>query len=119
MAPTFQAMAGIGAVALLVGGLQGFISPSISALSSRAIDAQSQGELQGATQAVGSIAAIVGPPLYSAVFARFSGPTAPHPLPTMPLVVAAGFALVALALFWRGSRTISAALPEPDPAVRS
>lgn len=106
-------------LALLVGGLQGFISPSISALSSRAIDATSQGELQGATQAVGSIAAIVGPPLYSQVFARFSGPGAAYDLPTMPLVVAAGFSLVTLALFLRGQRQISAVLPEPAPAARS
>jgi len=89
-------------VAILVGGLQGFISPSISALASKAIDAKSQGELQGATQAIGSIASIVGPPLYALVFARFHGAGALTQLPTMPFLVAAGFSLVTLALFWRG-----------------
>ena len=89
-------------VAILVGGLQGFISPSIGALASRAIDASSQGELQGATQAVGSIASILGPPLYSLTFNRFHGAGALAQLPTMPFLLAGGFSLVTLALFWRG-----------------
>lgn len=89
-------------VAILVGGLQGFISPSISALASRAIDASSQGELQGATQAVGSIASILGPPLYSLVFNRFHGSGALVQLPTMPFLLAGGFSLVTLLLFLRG-----------------
>lgn len=103
-------------VAILVGGLQGFISPSISALSSRAIDPSSQGELQGATQAVGSIAAIIGPPLYSQVFERFHGPTALVELPTMPFLLAGGFSLVTLLLFLRGIALSSAA---PSPSARS
>jgi len=98
-------------VAILVGGLQGFISPSISALASRAIDASSQGELQGATQAAGSLASIVGPPLYSLIFARFHGAGALTQLPTMPFLVAALFSLVTLALFWRGLAATKAAPP--------
>ena len=90
--------------AIVVGSLQGFIGPSLQALSSRLVDASSQGELQGATQAVGSVAQIVGPPLYAAVFAQFSGSRALAQLPAMPLLVAALFALAALALFRRGSR---------------
>lgn len=96
--------------AILVGGLQGFIQPSIQALNSRAVDASSQGELQGATQSIGSIAQIVGPPLYSGIFAKFSGPSALVHLPAMPLLVAAGFAFVALALFLRGAMLIPAAI---------
>ncbi|MFC4294152.1 TCR/Tet family MFS transporter [Novosphingobium tardum] len=92
--------------AIVVGGLQGFIQPSIAALNSRAVDAASQGELQGATQSIGSIAAIVGPPLYAGVFARFSGPRAAPHFPAMPLIVAAGFALLALALFLWGARKL-------------
>ncbi|SFF91996.1 MFS transporter, DHA1 family, tetracycline resistance protein [Novosphingobium sp. CF614] len=91
-------------LAICVGALQGFIQPSIAALNSRAIDARSQGELQGATQSIGSIAAIVGPPLYSGVFAKFSGPAAIVHLPAMPLLVAAVFALASLAFFLGGTR---------------
>lgn len=92
--------------ALLFGGLQGLVQPSIAAMNSRAVDARSQGELQGATQAVGSVAAVFGPLLYTQIFARFAGPQAIAQFPAMPLVVSAGFALVALALFLRGTRLL-------------
>lgn len=85
--------------ALLLGGLQGLVGPSINALNSKAIDASSQGELQGATQAINSLAAIVGPPLYTVSFARFSGEDAIFVLPGMPLLISAGLAVLTLALF--------------------
>ncbi|MGH6786349.1 MAG: TCR/Tet family MFS transporter [Novosphingobium sp.] len=101
--------------AIIVGALQGFIGPSLQALSSRLVDASSQGELQGATQAVGSIAQIVGPPLYAAVFAQFTGPRALADVPAMPLVVAAGFALAAFALFRRAGRGMDLKPASPAP----
>lgn len=90
--------------ALLLGGLQGLIQPSIAALNSRAVDASSQGELQGATQAIASLAAIIGPPIYAGIFAKFVGANAPFVFPAMPLILSAGFALIALALFLIGAR---------------
>ncbi|MFM5884629.1 MAG: MFS transporter, partial [Novosphingobium sp.] len=102
--------------AIVVGGMQGLIQPSIQALNSRAVDARSQGELQGATQSIGSIAQIIGPPLYSGIFAKFSGPAALVHLPAMPLLVAAGFGLVALALFLRGAALLPRAATAPSPA---
>ncbi|MXO91650.1 TCR/Tet family MFS transporter [Pontixanthobacter aquaemixtae] len=86
--------------ALLFGGLQGLVQPSIAAMNSRFVDATSQGELQGATQAVGSLAAVIGPPIYTLVFAAFAG--AEYRFPGMPILLAAGFALIALALFLMG-----------------
>jgi DHA1 family tetracycline resistance protein-like MFS transporter len=71
------------------------VLPSISAMNSRAVDARSQGELQGAVQSIGSIAQIIGPPLYAQTLARFSGPGAVINLPTMPVLVAAAIAGVA------------------------
>jgi DHA1 family tetracycline resistance protein-like MFS transporter len=92
--------------AILVNGLQGLIYPSLNALNSRAVDGSSQGALQGATQAVGSIAQIAGPPMYAIVFARFSGPSAIAQFPAMPLVVAATIATVAVVLFLGGVRRV-------------
>ncbi|MHA6316406.1 TCR/Tet family MFS transporter [Altererythrobacter sp. CAU 1778] len=89
--------------AIIVGGLQGLIMPSINALNSRAVDASSQGELQGATQAVGSLAAIVGPPLYTILFARFTGVDAIADLPSMPLIVSAGIAVLVLLIFLKAA----------------
>ena len=94
--------------ALLINGLQGLIQPSIAALNSRAVDASSQGELQGATQAVGSLAMIAGPPFYAIVFARFTGTDAIAQVPGMPLLVAAGIAIAAVALFIVGARRAKA-----------
>jgi DHA1 family tetracycline resistance protein-like MFS transporter len=104
-------------LAIIVGALQGFVHPSISALSSRAVGASSQGELQGAIQSVGSIAAIIGPPLYAGVFAPFSGPDAIAQLPAMPLLVAAGIGFVALALFLAGARRAAAERRDDAPAA--
>lgn len=93
-------------LAIAVGALQGLIQPSISALNSRAVDARSQGELQGAVQSIGAIAAIIGPPLYAGVFAKFSGSQAVFDFPSMPLFVATFFALVTLVLFLAGARRL-------------
>ena len=105
-------------VAICVGSLQGFIQPSIAAVNSRAIDARSQGELQGAVQSIGSIAQIAGPPLYAGIFAAFSGTSAIAPLPAMPLIVSALFAVGALGLFLIGAARVKPAAPvtsTPDP----
>lgn len=90
--------------AIFVGGLQGLIMPSINALNSKAVDAKSQGELQGATQAVGSLAAIVGPLFYTQLFNHFSGENALMDMPSMPLLAAAAIALAMLAVFLFAAR---------------
>jgi DHA1 family tetracycline resistance protein-like MFS transporter len=59
--------------------------------------------LQGAVQSIGSIAQIIGPPLYAQTLARFSGPGAVINLPTMPMLVASAIAGVALFLFLKGA----------------
>jgi MFS transporter, DHA1 family, tetracycline resistance protein len=89
--------------AIVVGALQGIVQPSISGLSSRAVDARSQGELQGAAQSISAIAQIVGPPLYTQTLALCSGPGALIALPTMPMLLSAVIALAALVLFLHGA----------------
>ena len=90
--------------ALVINGLQGLVMPSINALNSRAVDERSQGELQGATQAVGNLAMVFGPILYTQIFERFAGPDAVVYFPAMPLVVGAAIGLASLALVLRGTR---------------
>ena len=90
-------------VAIAVGALQGFVQSPISAFNSRAVDARSQGELQGAVQSIGSIAAIIGPPMYTQTLEKFSGPNAIYHLPGMPILLAAAISLVTLALFLKGA----------------
>jgi MFS transporter, DHA1 family, tetracycline resistance protein len=104
-------------LAIVVGSLQGFVQPSISGLNSRAVDARSQGELQGAVQSIGSIAQIVGPPIYAQTLAHCTGPGALIALPTMPMLLSGGIALVALALFWRGAKGVEGAAGGQGPAA--
>ena len=99
-------------LAIAVGSIEGFVQASISGLTSQAVDAKSQGELQGAVQSVGSIAQIVGPPLYAQTLAHCSGPGAWIMLPMMPMVVATGFGVIALLLFLKG-----AALLQPSSST--
>lgn len=94
-------------LAIAVGSLQGFVQPPISAFNSRAVDARSQGELQGAVTSIGSFAAIIGPPLYTQALARFSGPDAIIDLPGMPMLLSAGFSLITLGLFWKGASLLT------------
>ncbi len=90
-------------LAITIGALQGFVQPSIAALNSRAVDARSQGELQGAVQSVGALAQIAGPLLYAQTLAHCSGPDAWIALPMMPMLVSATIALIALGLFLKGA----------------
>ena len=95
--------------AIAVGSLQGFVQPSISGLNSRVVDARSQGELQGAVQSIAAIAQIIGPPLYAQTLARFSGADAWIYLPTMPMLVSAVIAVIALLLFLKGASKLEKA----------
>lgn len=101
---------------ITIGAAQGLVQPSIAALNSRAVDAKSQGELQGATQAVGSIAAIFGPPLYTQTLARFSGPGAVLDLPGMPMLLAASIGGIAMLLFLKGA-SLLAKVPQPSSST--
>jgi DHA1 family tetracycline resistance protein-like MFS transporter len=92
---------------IAIGSLQGFVQPAMAGLNSRAVDARSQGELQGAVQSIGSIAAIAGPPLYTQALNHFSGPGAIYNLPGMPMLISAAVSLVALALFLRGAARVA------------
>ena len=103
-------------LAIAVGSLEGFVQASISGLNSQAVDARSQGELQGAAQSVGSIAQIIGPPLYAQTLVRFSGPGAWTNLPMMPMVLATAFGLIALALFLKGASLLQGSQPVPQPS---
>ncbi len=101
---------------IAIGSLQGFVQPAMAGLNSRAVDARSQGELQGAVQPMGSIAAIFGPPLYTQSLTHFSGPGAIYNLPGMPMLISAAVSVVALMLFLKGAARV-APLTVADGAV--
>ena len=60
-----------------------------------------QGQLQGATNSVNSIAQMMGPFLFTLTFAYFIGEQAPLKMPGAPFLLAAALLGLALAIAWR------------------
>ncbi len=78
--------------------------PSMNALMSRQIPANAQGELQGAVASVYSLSSILGPPLMTQIFGRFSSPAAPVYFPGAAFLTAAILTVASAALFARAMR---------------
>lgn len=89
-------------IAIPIGALQGLFQPSINGLMSQAVSEDTQGELQGAVASLQSIASVVGPPLFTAVFAAFTVAGTFYYLPGAPFGLAGIISLFALAIFLRG-----------------
>ncbi|HEY6823146.1 MAG TPA: TCR/Tet family MFS transporter [Steroidobacteraceae bacterium] len=75
--------------------------PSMNALASQQIPANAQGELQGAVASLGSLSAIVGPPLMTQIFGHFSDPTASVYFPGAAFLTAAALTVLCAMLFLR------------------
>ena len=94
-------MVGIAAMAVW-----GVANAATQALTTRIVPADLQGQLQGATSSVQSLAQLVGPSLFTLTFAYFIGAGAPVHLPGAPFLLASVLLVAALAIaMW----TLSAA----------
>ena len=82
--------------------------PSMNAVMSRQIPANAQGELQGAVASVFSLSSIIGPPLMTQIFARFSGATATVHFPGAAFLAAAVLTVCCAALYARAIRVAPA-----------
>ena len=88
---------------------QSLIMPSLGALGSRRVPADRQGELQGFSGSVSSIAAVLAPAMFNPLLAYFTGASAPFYFVGAPFALAAAASLVALgglALVGRNARQI-------------
>ena len=90
------------------------VMPTTVALMSHRISPDAQGELQGAVASLFSLAAIIGPPFMSHLFARFSAPESTVHLPGAAFLAAAVLALCCLLVFWLSTREAAA---EPGAAA--
>ncbi len=81
---------------LPVNALWGVAGAATQALMTRRVSAEQQGQLQGATSSVQSVSQMLGPFLFTLIFAYFIGDSAPVKLPGAPFLLAG--ALLALAL---------------------
>lgn len=77
----------------------GLTAPSIQGILSNQIPADAQGELQGGLASLGSLAAIVAPPVMTQLFGFFTSEAAPVYLPGAAFLLAAGLLVIALVLF--------------------
>lgn len=97
--------------AIPVFSLMGLHGPSMQSLMSRHVGPSEQGRLQGAYASIMGITGMLGPALFTAVFAAFIGPRADLHLPGAPFLLAALVMLVALFVADRATRS--------SPGIRS
>ncbi len=86
---------------LIVGAFSGFSAPAISALMSRMVSDNSQGELQGAVNAGNALSAIIAPVAATQLFAFFTtSPKSPIYFPGAPFFAAGIMVVFSAALFY-------------------
>ena len=83
--------------------LWGFASPSALGLMSRCVGASEQGRLQGANSSLMGVANMVGPGLFTQVFALFIGTGTAWQLPGAAFLLAAGLLVVAATVALRAT----------------
>ena len=87
-------------------GLGALITPAMTALMSRRVPADAQGELQGALTGVLGVTLIISPVLMTQIFGHFTSASAPAYLPGAPFLAAAVLMALALVPFSLGVRRI-------------
>lgn len=80
------------------------VMPTTNALMSHRVSPDAQGELQGAVASLFSLSAIIGPPIMTHLFARFTAPESTVHVPGAAFLAAAVLALGCLLIFWISTR---------------
>jgi DHA1 family tetracycline resistance protein-like MFS transporter len=96
-------------VMLVIHGPEGFVHPMLTAIMSKAVPDDAQGELQGGISSVMNIAMLLGTLFFSQIFGFFMSPARASPSPDIAFFVAAACLAVALAMF------VATARPSPAP----
>jgi DHA1 family tetracycline resistance protein-like MFS transporter len=97
---------------LPVFALMGLFGPGLQSLMTRRVAPSEQGQLQGANASIVGIAGLLGPGLFTQIFAWFIGARAPLHLPGAPFLLAAGLLTLALMLAAATGR-----IPHPAPVT--
>jgi DHA1 family tetracycline resistance protein-like MFS transporter len=82
----------------------GLFGPSLQGLMTRHVSSTEQGQLQGANGSIMALAGLVGPGLFSAVFAYFIAPHRGLQFPGAPFLLASLLMLAAAFIAWRVTR---------------
>jgi DHA1 family tetracycline resistance protein-like MFS transporter len=97
-------------LALLPNSLWGLSMPTLQSLMTRRVSEKEQGQLQGASNSVASLAGIFSPLFFGAVYAATAGEGAPEPLVGGSFYVAAAILLSGAVIgMWSGGRRAAAA----------
>jgi DHA1 family tetracycline resistance protein-like MFS transporter len=95
--------------------LENVADPALRSIAAAGVPPSEQGDLQGTLTSLSSVSSIIGPLLFSYVFATFSGPGATVHFPGAPYFVAALMTSLGLAIFilrvphWRGTAQVAVA----------
>lgn len=90
--------------AIPIGSLMGFYGPAAQGLMTHRVSASEQGQLQGANSSVQGIAGLVGPGLFTWIFAHFISTGRSWQLPGAPFLLGSLLLLTALLLAFRVTR---------------
>ena len=86
-------------ILLFVHGPEGFVQPMLTAIISKEVPADAQGEMQGGIASAQSLAILLGTVVFSQIFGYFLKPVAPFISPDIAFFIAAVILLCALVLF--------------------
>ena len=95
-----------GTVALILvplAALAAVITPALQGIMSKAVGADSQGELQGALVSISALAMILSPMIMTSTFAAFTAPQAAVYLPGAPFLLSAALVAIGLAVFLKAT----------------
>jgi len=95
-------------LAIVVFAPIGFVQPALQSLMTRRVRPSEQGQLQGANASIAGLTGVIGPILFTLVFAWFISANAPATIPGMPFFVAAVLMLGSLAVAFRVTRAAAA-----------
>jgi len=90
-------------MAVPVGGLWGLSGPPMQGLMTRHVNASEQGQLQGALSSLRGIAFMIGPLVFTNIFAAFIGPARDWHLPGAPYLLAGLMLTAATIAAWRAT----------------
>jgi MFS transporter, DHA1 family, tetracycline resistance protein len=104
-------------VGIPFGGFLGLAGPAMQALMTQRVKPSEQGQLQGAMSSMRGISGMIGPLLFTQIFAfAIRGDSLPH-LPGAPYLLSAVLIIAAVSLAWRvAHRNVPEAIPSEQVA---
>jgi len=102
--------------AIPIGGMGGLSGPPMQGLMTRQVEATEQGQLQGALGSIRGVAFMIGPVLFSAVFASVIDPHRRWHLPGAAYLLAAVLVMISAIVAWRVTTEAPEVVPVPELA---